>query len=249
MSIPLRVLNLDDNAAARYTRSRSLERAGFEVLEAATGGEALEMAAANQIDVAVLDVKLPDMSGLEVTQRMRSNPRTRSVRIVQVSAAYLDDSDEISSLQHGADIYLRCPLDPGALSIVVDTLARLRKSEGLQGSSAIAIAHFDLAGYVTRSNQRFCDLLQRTPQQLCSLSLDQLAHREDAAHALESFREMTRGNGQDFRIEMRLVAGDRSVVWTDSSFSLMRSASGIVRGAVAAVIDVTAGHPDHTAAS
>jgi DNA-binding response OmpR family regulator len=128
MTAPLRVLNLDDNDAARYSRSRSLKRAGFDVLEASTGTEALEVAETQPLDVAILDVKLPDMSGLEVAQRIRSNPRTQSVRIVQVSAAYLDDRDEIASLQHGADIYLKCPLDPGALSVVVDTLARLRKS-------------------------------------------------------------------------------------------------------------------------
>jgi PAS domain S-box-containing protein len=250
----LRVLNLDDNDAARYTRSRSLKRAGFEVLEASTGAEALAVAEANPLDVAVLDVKLPDMSGLEVTQRIRNNPRTRSVRIVQVSAAYLDDSDEISSLRHGADIYLRCPLDPGALSIVVDTLARLRKAEtvALEGElngamrrrgPVIGIAHFDLAGYVTKSDQRYCDLLQRTPLQLCSQSLDQLLHPEDAPRALELFREMTRGEGQDFRMQLRHVAGDRSIVWTDCSFSLLRSASGVVRGAVAAVIDIGATNP------
>jgi PAS domain S-box-containing protein len=250
MSAPLRVLNLDDNGPARYARSRGLMRAGFEVLEASTGTEALNVVETNRVDVAVLDVKLPDMSGLEVTRRIRNNPRTRSIRIVQVSAACLDDSDEISSLQHGADIYLKYPLEPGALSIVVDTLARLRKSElvlldtelhqgALRHGTAIGIAHLDLAGYITKANQRYCDILQRTPQQLCALTLGELTDRADAAQVMELFREMTRGDGADFRIEMRQRVGDGSVVWTDSSFSLVRSASGVVRGAVCAAIDIS----------
>jgi PAS domain S-box-containing protein len=251
MSVALRVLNLDDNGPARYARSRGLKRAGFEVLEASTGMEALDVVESNRVDVAVLDVKLPDMSGLEVTRRMKTNPCTRSIRIVQVSAACLDDRDEISSLQHGADIYLKCPLEPGALSIVVDTLGRLRKSEmvllenglyaeALRHGTTIGIAYLDLAGYITKANQRYCEIVQRSPQQLCASTLGELAHPSDSTHAMELFRQMSRGDGGDFRIEMRQRVADGSVVWTDSSFSLVRSASGVVRGAVCAVVDITA---------
>jgi PAS domain S-box-containing protein len=251
VSDPLRVLNLDDNGPARYARSRGLKRAGFDVLEASTGMEALNVVERSRVDVAVVDVKLPDMSGLEVTRRIKNNPRTRSIRIVQVSAAYLEDSDEISSLQHGADIYLKYPLEPGALSIVVDTLARLRKSEmvlleselypgGARVENTIGVVHLDLAGYITKANQRYCEIVRRTPQQLCALTLGELAHPADSSRVMELFLEMTRRAGGDFRLEMRQRVGDGSEIWTDSSFSLLRSASGVVRGAVSAVIDISA---------
>jgi PAS domain S-box-containing protein len=251
MSVPLRVLNLDDNDAARYARSRSLKRAGFAVVDASTGAEALHVIETDPPDIAVLDVKLPDMSGLEVTQRIKNNPRTRSIRVIQVSALCLDESDELSSLQHGADIYLKCPLEQGALSIVVDTLARLKKAESvslegdfdegaLRYGTVIGIAHFDMAGYITKTNQRYCEILRRTPQQLCAMSLGELTHPDDSARITQLFWEMTREGGREFRIETRQPASDGTVIWTESSFSLVRSASGVVRGAVNAVIDISA---------
>ena len=129
MAAALRVLNLDDNDAARYLRSRGLMRSGFEVIEAASGGEALEIAQGAALDVAVLDVKLPDMSGLEVTQRLKADPMTSAVRIVQVSSVYLDAGTELESLRHGADIFLRLPVEDAALSTVVTTLAGMRAAQ------------------------------------------------------------------------------------------------------------------------
>ena len=61
------ILLVDDNEAGRYALSRLLRREGFDVTEAATGHEALRLAAvAPQPDLIILDVKLPDMSGLTV---------------------------------------------------------------------------------------------------------------------------------------------------------------------------------------
>jgi PAS domain S-box-containing protein len=250
MAPPLRVLNLDDNDAARYARSKGLMNAGFEVLEAATGGEALEISEAGPLDVAVLDVKLPDMSGLEVTRRMRANPMTRAVRIVQVSAVYLEDHHEQDCLEQGADIYLRAPIEPEALSVVVSTLARLRKSEAallrnaipygvaIHGST-IGIAHLDLAGYFNQVNHRFCEITGRSPQEACRMTLADLFHADDGAIAAAMFYEMTRGDGRDFRTELRLATGGAEL-WADCSFSLVRSASGVVREAVVAMVDVSA---------
>jgi DNA-binding response OmpR family regulator len=119
----MRILNLDDNEVVRYTRGQILRRAGFEVTDACTGGEALEMARKRRFDVAVLDVKLPDMSGLDVTRQMRLSPKNRAMRIVQISAVCTSESDEMAGLENGADVYLRHPFDTRDLPGVVSGLA------------------------------------------------------------------------------------------------------------------------------
>src|SRR4051812_12829583 len=104
-----RILNLDDNAAARYIRSRELKRAGFEVIEANTGEEALRIVRDQRPDIALLDVQLPDISGLEVCRRMKEDPLTSEIPVVQISATHVTEGDKAAGLEHGADIYLTEP--------------------------------------------------------------------------------------------------------------------------------------------
>ena len=80
------VLNVDDYEPGLYARSRTLRQAGFEVVEASTGGEALRLAALHKPAVALLDVNMPDMSGLEVCRRLKTDPDTAAVLVLHVSA-------------------------------------------------------------------------------------------------------------------------------------------------------------------
>ena len=60
---PARVLNVDDNEIGRYTKSRILKQAGFDVIEAANGAEALRAMKDERPQLVLLDIQLPDMSG------------------------------------------------------------------------------------------------------------------------------------------------------------------------------------------
>ena len=73
-SLPATVLVVDDSATKRYLLVSWLTRAGFEIVEAETGVEALARVAQARIDLVVLDVRLPDMSGFEVCERIKSDP-------------------------------------------------------------------------------------------------------------------------------------------------------------------------------
>ncbi len=79
------VLNVNDNDASRYLVTRMLEKGGFTVIEAATGRGALERVRRDQPRLVVLDIKLPDMNGLEVCQRIKADPFTHA----REGAAYL----------------------------------------------------------------------------------------------------------------------------------------------------------------
>src|SRR5205809_4119195 len=77
------VLVVDDDEAARYAKMRVITRAGFRAIEAATGTTALEQAREKAPDLILLDVKLPDISGLEVCRRLRADPHTASGAVLQ----------------------------------------------------------------------------------------------------------------------------------------------------------------------
>jgi PAS domain S-box-containing protein len=123
------VLSVDDSEATRYTRRRTLEAAGFRVLEAVNGRDALAIAREHQPTVAVIDVDLPDMDGFEVCRRLKSCDRTAGIAVLQISAMYASDEVRVSALEGGADAYLSEPVDPKVLQATVNALARMRKAE------------------------------------------------------------------------------------------------------------------------
>ena len=105
------ILIVDDYAGALYLRSRILSEAGYEVLEAATGEEALRLARANHPSLVLLDVNLPDISGTEVSRRLKADPATANIRIIQITGAWMSDTDRQAGLDSGADAYLTEPVD------------------------------------------------------------------------------------------------------------------------------------------
>jgi len=123
------ILNVDDNDGARYAKSRVLMHAGFEVIEAATGQGALDQVRAHNPALVLLDVKLPDISGIEVCSILKRDPQTRSTLILQTSAAAVQSFDKVRALDGGADSYLTEPIEPAELVANVRALLRLHRAE------------------------------------------------------------------------------------------------------------------------
>jgi signal transduction histidine kinase/DNA-binding response OmpR family regulator len=122
------VLVVDDVADARDLVSTILTMGGYEVVEAATGTEALRRLE-DEPDIIVLDVHLPDMDGFEVCRLIKSNPRSATTPVVQISAIFSRTGDRVRGLAGGADAYLTKPFEPDLLVATVNALMRLRAVE------------------------------------------------------------------------------------------------------------------------
>jgi PAS domain S-box-containing protein len=122
------VLNVNDEAGARYAITRMLRRAGFTVSEATTGAECLQRVSDNP-DVVVLDVKLPDMHGFEVCKRIKSSPATRSIGVLLTSSTFVSTEKRVQGLEGGADAYLVQPAEAVELVAMVRALVRARRAE------------------------------------------------------------------------------------------------------------------------
>ena len=126
---PAAILVVDDNAPTRYSTSRVLRREGFTVLEAGTGQEALAIAAAEPLDLIVLDVNLPDVDGFEVCRRLRAAPFTAHLPVIHLSATFTNDVDKVQGLNAGADGYITHPVEPPVLVATVNAFLRARRAE------------------------------------------------------------------------------------------------------------------------
>ncbi|MDB5807883.1 MAG: luxQ 1 [Betaproteobacteria bacterium] len=248
MNKPFRILNLDDNAAARYIRTRELKREGFEVLEARTGEEALRIAREQRPDIALLDVQLPDISGLEVCRRIKADPLTSEIPVVHISATHVTEGDQAAGLEHGADIYLTEPTESIVLITVIRTLLRLRQSESrllaseqkfraIVNQATAGIVQLDLTGRIVHANGRYSELLGRPATEIEQMSLFELTHPDDAPRCRVQFDRMV-AEGVPFNIEKRLIRPDGGIVWTSNSISVVRNNYGAAERAIAIVIDI-----------
>lgn len=123
-----RVLVVDDDEAKRYTIVHPLRGIGIQVEEAASAGQALELARGDP-DLIILDVKLPDMSGFEVCDRLKADPVTAPIPVLYVSAHFRTSEDRVRGLKGGADGYLVTPVTRDELLATVAVWLRVRKAE------------------------------------------------------------------------------------------------------------------------
>lgn len=121
---PLVALVVDDHESSRYLVGSWLDRAGFIVLAAGSGSDGLNVVFGQHIDIVILDVNLPDMSGFEVCEAIRANPETESMPVVHVSATAVEPKDRSEGLLRGADAYLTEPVEPREFLAIVAALLR-----------------------------------------------------------------------------------------------------------------------------
>jgi CheY-like chemotaxis protein len=140
---PATILVVDDSATKRYLLVSWLTRAGFTVREAETGTQALDMLPGAKIDLVVLDVKLPDMSGFEVCERIKSDPAYGVLPVIHVSAHAVDVVDRTQGLNRGADAYLVEPIEPDEL--IATAQAVLRYYSARQRAESLAARLVQLA--------------------------------------------------------------------------------------------------------
>ena len=133
---PATILVVDDLPANRDLMVRRLQRSGFQVLAAASGPEALELVRRGSVDLVLLDIMMPGMTGLDVLRTLRATRSTAALPVVMVTAK-TDSEDVVEALSLGANDYVTKPVDyPVALARIN---AHLRTKQALRTEAAAAI--------------------------------------------------------------------------------------------------------------
>ncbi len=125
------VLVVDDEVRIRDLVRRYLEHEGHQVLTAGSGAEALEIAGHTAVDLIVLDLRLPDITGEEVATEIR---KSSDVPILMLTAK-VDERDRIHGLEVGADDYVTKPFSPRELVLRVGAILRRGRSSSVDESA------------------------------------------------------------------------------------------------------------------
>ena len=133
-----RILVVEDEKDILELVRYNLARENYQVFCAASGEEALRIIASQPLDLIVLDLMLPEMDGLEVTRRLKNNPRTQNIFIVMLTAKG-SEADIVTGLELGADDYITKPFSPRVLLARIKAVIRRTRDEKPENNAVIQV--------------------------------------------------------------------------------------------------------------
>ena len=166
----MQILVVEDDPDIRTTLAQNLGDAGYVVSSAGTAGEALRLAEASAPDLVLLDLMLPDRPGAEVCRALRTNPRTRAVPVIMVSARTGED-DRVAGLEQGADDYVEKPFSMRELLLRIEAVLKRTRagdhqtridSEFSAAREQIRVWEGFSANHFQRGEFRECQEISRT---------------------------------------------------------------------------------------
>lgn len=121
-----KILIADDDANTLEAYAYLLQSEGYDVLTAASGQECLRITREERPDILLLDVMLPDMSGIEVCGQIKADPELAGMFVIHISGIEVSTNRQADGLESGADLYLTKPLDYRQLLAQLKALRRIK---------------------------------------------------------------------------------------------------------------------------
>jgi len=229
MSETTRILVVDDEPALLAATARVLKSAGFDVLEATTGAQCLEIARERRPDLVLLNIVLPDIDGRQVCRELKADPLLESTFVVLASGRRTDAADRVAGLDSGADGYVFRPISNRELLAWIRAFVRIsraeaalrRSNEQAEQRHALSVAaaldgvwEWDIASGTVHYSDRFCELLgyrsNEVPGRLDFLR--SISHPHDAGAVWAAVERHLEG-GKPYDVECRLRRKKGEYAW------------------------------------
>lgn len=161
------VLVVDDSRNRLLIHSLLLQKNGYEVFQASDGAECFQILQTHKPDIIILDVVLPDISGIEICSRIKSDPASSDILILLESSLEIESDDQIRGLDAGADGYVILPVKNHEFVSRVRALERIKKGEDkLRESHALLAQHSEKLERINAELQNEVELHKKTVEAL-----------------------------------------------------------------------------------
>ncbi|GAB3928152.1 hybrid sensor histidine kinase/response regulator [Mucilaginibacter myungsuensis] len=227
---PVNILIVDDREENIIALEALLHRDDIRKFSTTSPNEALKIAWENQIAIALVDVQMPEMDGFELVEMLKSNPKTRDILVIFVTAISKEAKYAVKGFGAGAVDYLYKPLDPYITAAKVDAFIQLARSQAEIREKNIELQNF--AVVVKNSADIICAVEAQTlritsvnpavekilgfrPNEVVGKSIVDMAVEDDRAHFRKKLGEVIKDNLQFSVFEYRFETFDRRAIWAE----------------------------------
>ncbi|EHQ29392.1 hybrid sensor histidine kinase/response regulator [Mucilaginibacter paludis] len=227
---PINILIVDDKEENIIALEALIERSDIRLLSTTSPNEALKIAWENQISIALVDVQMPEMDGFEFASMLKSNPRTKDILIIFVTAISKESKYAVKGFTAGAVDYLYKPLDPYITSAKVDSFIQLsrsqmeikKKNEELENYALVIRNSADIICSVDAQNLRILTInpavekiLNHRPDELKGKSILSLAFEDEQLNFKRKIDEIIKENLFFSVFECRFETFDKRQTWVE----------------------------------
>ncbi|PWK78672.1 PAS domain S-box-containing protein [Mucilaginibacter oryzae] len=227
---PVNILIVDDREENIIALEALLKRDDIRMFSTTSPNEALKIAWDTNIAIALIDVQMPEMDGFELVEMLKSNPRTKDILVIFVTAISKEAKYAVKGLGTGAVDYLYKPLDPYITSAKVDSFVQLarnqadirQKNEELQNYALVVKNSADIITSVDAQSLRIIDI-NPTIEKIMGFRASELTGKSIVDLAIEEHRfdfrkklgEIIKDNLQFAIFEFKFETFDKRLIWVE----------------------------------
>ncbi len=236
---PINILLVDDKEPNIIALEALIKRNDIRIFSTTSPNEALKIAWDNHISIALLDVQMPEIDGFELVDMLKSNPRTKDILVIFVTAISFEPKYAIKGYTSGAIDYLYKPLDPYITSAKVDSFVQLarnqeeikQKNEELQNYALMIKNSADVICSINAQNFRIQTInpavekiLGFKPEELIGKSIIDSATETDRSAFRKKLGEIIKDNLTFSVFEFRFETFDKRMIWIECRASYQNKA-------------------------
>lgn len=253
-----KILLVDDNKAGRYLHRKILSSAGYEVLTARDGKDALKQFRKMVPDLVIADVRMPVMDGYELAKEIRRDKKSARIPILFISAVYKDIASKLKALEAGGNDFIEQPVDRdemlfrvrsllknkemyedlnAAKNSLIENMGILRKAERI---ARVGSWQLDVSTNAVKWSQEMYRIFGIKPamdDELFEAGL-QAIHPDDRPRALKILKTSIKEK-KSYSLEYRVVHPDGSELIVSAKGNVVCDKSGEVRKVISIVQDIT----------
>jgi PAS domain S-box-containing protein len=227
---PVNILIVDDREENIISLEALLKRDDIKIFSTTSPNDALKIAWENNIAIALIDVQMPEIDGFELVDMLKSNPRTKDILVIFVTAISKESKYAVKGYSSGAVDYLYKPLDPYITSAKVDSFIQLaryqaeiiRKNEELENFSIVVNNSADIICAVDAQTLRVKTInptvekiLGYKPAEIIGKSIVDRAVEHDRTAFRKKLAEIIKDNLNFAVFEFQFETFNKNVIWAE----------------------------------